>query len=224
MEDVTGNRVHPMFARIGGVAHDLPADALDTAAAIARDSLQLTPAAREAIQSGGLAGLATLTNSDALGFGTSGPVGHASGLMNDTRFTTTYMFYSEVDMQPVDAPRAGDAESRFLQLIGQIELSTHIIDQCIPHLQASEGEPVNVVLPKVVRAPEGTNYSWSEGPTGINGWLLVSAGEKTPWRLKLRSASFNNLQAIAHALAGTPLEKLADAVKSSFIVIGDVDR
>ena len=224
MEDVTGNRVHPMFARIGGVAHDLPANALDTAAAIARDSLQLTPAAREAIQSGGLAGLATLTNSDALGFGTSGPVGHASGLMNDTRFTTTYMFYSEVDMQPVDAPRAGDAESRFLQLIGQIELSTHIIDQCIPHLQASEGEPVNVVLPKVVRAPEGTNYSWSEGPTGINGWLLVSAGEKTPWRLKLRSASFNNLQAIAHALAGTPLEKLADAVKSSFIVIGDVDR
>lgn len=224
MEDVTGNRVHPMFARIGGVAHDLPTGALDTAAAIARNSLQLTPSARKAIQSAGLTGIATLSATDALGFGASGPVGHASGLTNDTRFTTGYMLYTELNMQPVDAPPAGDAESRFLQLIGQIELSTQIIEQCIPQIQASEVKPVNVVLPKVVRAPEGTNYSWSEGPTGINGWLLVSAGEKTPWRLKLRSASFNNLQAIAHALAGTPLEKLADAMKSSFIVIGDVDR
>jgi len=224
MEDVTGNRVHPMFARIGGVAHDLPAGALETAHAIARDALRLIPAAREVIHSAGLKGLATLTTSDALGFGASGPVGHASGLMNDTRFTTAYMLYAELDMQSVDAPHAGDAESRFLHLIGQIELSTRIIDQCLPHLPAGEGEPVNVVLPKVVRAPEGTNYSWSEGPTGINGWLLVSAGEKTPWRLKLRSASFNNLQAIAHALTGTHMEQLADAVKSSFIVIGDVDR
>lgn len=224
MEDVTGNRVHPMFARIGGVAHDLPAGTLEMALAIARDAAQLTLAAREAIAASGLAGLATLTTADALGFGASGPVGHASGLHNDTRFTTPYMFYSELDIRPVDAPRTGDAESRFMQLIGEIELSHQMIEKCIPHLQASEGEPVNVVLPKVVRAPEGTNYSWSEGPTGINGWLLVSAGEKTPWRLKLRSASFNNMQAIAHALAGTRMDQLADAVKSTFIVIGDVDR
>ncbi len=224
MEDVTGNRVHPMFARIGGVAHDLPAGASDTALAIARDAAQLMPAARVAIESAELAGLAILTNSDALGFGASGPVGHASGLLNDTRFTTPYMFYAELDVHPVDAPHTGDAQSRFLQLIGEIELSNRIIEKCIPHLHACEGEPVNVVLPKVVRAPEGTNYSWSEGPTGINGWLLVSAGEKTPWRLKLRSASFNNMQAIAQALTGTTLDQLADAVKSTFIVIGDVDR
>jgi NADH-quinone oxidoreductase subunit D len=143
------------------------------------------------------------------------------------------MFYSQLDAgngeRTGKAPHAGDAESRFLQLISQIELSTQIIKECIPHLDASHGGSVNggsvnVVLPKVVRAPEGTNYSWSEGPTGINGWLLVSAGQKTPWRLKLRAASFNNLQAIAHSLSGTPLDQLADAMKSCFIVIGDVDR
>ncbi len=224
MEDVTGNRVHPMFARIGGVAHDLPAGALDMALAIARDAAQLAPAARETIAALGLTGVATLSTADALGFGASGPVGHASGLHNDTRFTTPYLLYSELDIHPVQAPHTGDAEARFMQLIGEIELSHQIMEMCIPHLQASEGEPVNVVLPKVVRAPEGTNYSWSEGPTGINGWLLVSAGEKTPWRLKLRSASFNNMQAIAHALAGIHMDQLADAVKSTFIVIGDVDR
>jgi NADH-quinone oxidoreductase subunit D len=228
MEDVTGNRVHPMYARIGGVAHDLPEGALDSAQSIANTCVSILPAAREAILAAGIGGLATLSTEDALSFGSSGPVGHASGLANDTRFTTAYMFYSQLDGQTVaqtaNVPHAGDAESRFLQLISQIELSTQIIQECIPHLHASQGEPVNVVLPKVVRAPEGTNYSWSEGPTGINGWLLVSAGEKTPWRLKLRAASFNNLQAIAHALTGTPLDQLAEAVKSSFIVIGDVDR
>jgi NADH-quinone oxidoreductase subunit D len=224
MEDATGNRVHPMYARIGGVAHDLPAGALDTAQEIAAQCALILPAAREAIVAAGLGGLATLSTNDALTFGASGPVGHASGLTNDTRFTTPYMSYSELDIHPVTSTHNGDAESRFLQLVSEIELSNLIIHECIPHLHASQGEPVNVVLPKVVRAPEGTNYSWSEGPTGINGWLLVSAGEKTPWRLKLRAASFNNLQAIAHALPGTPLNKLAEAVKSSFIVIGDVDR
>jgi hypothetical protein len=32
------------------------------------------------------------------------------------------------------------------------------------------------------------------------------------------------MQAIAQALTGTTLDQLADAVKSTFIVIGDVDR
>jgi len=224
MEDVTGNRVHPMYARIGGVAHDLPPGALESAQAIATDCLVILPRAREAILVAGLGGLATLTEEDALGFGASGPVGHASGLSNDVRFTTPYLYYSDLNTFPANAPQAGDAESRFLQLIGEIELSIQILQESIPHVQAIHGEPVNVVLPKVVKAPEGTNYSWSEGPTGINGWFLVSAGQKTPWRLKLRAASFNNLQAIAHALTGTPLAQLAEAVKSSFIVIGDVDR
>ncbi|MCF8529772.1 MAG: hypothetical protein K9G05_03415 [Candidatus Nanopelagicales bacterium] len=223
-DQVTGNRVHPMFARIGGVAHDLPKGTLQRAADIAHAAQQLVNPARDAIAAADLAGLAVLSESDALGFGASGPVGHASGLTNDTRFTTPYLFYDRLSISPVSAPTDGDAQSRFMHLIGQIDLSATMIAEITTALPATDGEPVNVVLPKVVRAPEGTNYSWSEGTTGINGWLLVSAGDKTPWRLKLRSASFNNMQAIAHSLSGTPLDRLADAVKSSFIVIGDVDR
>lgn len=225
-EDVSGNRVHPMFARIGGVAADLSDTAAADIAHIAADIRALVPTLIEQIHEMRLSGLAVLSHADALGFGASGPVGHASGLRNDSRFTTPYLFYANLNLptQLNDEHSAGDTESRFLQLVHQLQLSATIIDLSLPRWEETRGQDVNVVLPKVVRAPEGTSYSWSEGPTGINGWLLVSAGEKTPWRLKLRSASFNNLQAIAHALTGSSFTRLGDAIKSSFVVIGDVDR
>jgi len=47
-----------------------------------------------------------------------------------------------------------------------------------------------------VRAPEGHTYVWTENPSGINGYYLVSRGERTPWRLKLRTAGFNNVAVI----------------------------
>ncbi len=72
--------------------------------------------------------------------------------------------------------------------------------------------------------PEGVTHSWIEGPLGISGALLASVGDRTPWRLKIRSASFNNVQAIGHAVVGTRLDDLADAVMSFFFVVGDVDR
>lgn len=225
-EDVSGNRVHPMFARIGGVAADLTDSVASDIAQLATDVRGLAMTLTEQIRDLQLGGLAVLSNADALGFGASGPVGHASGLRNDTRFTTPYLFYADLNltMESEGEHTAGDTESRFLQLVYQLQLSAKIIDLSLPRWEETRGQDVDVVLPKVVRAPEGTSYSWSEGPTGINGWLLVSAGEKTPWRLKLRSASFNNLQAIGHALTGSNFTQLGTAIKSSFVVIGDVDR
>ena len=105
-----------------------------------------------------------------------------------------------------------------------MELSVTLIEQIFPHLDKSSGTDVNVVLPKVVRAPEGNSYSWVDGPTGINGWYLVSAGDKTPWRLKLRSASFNNFQALVPTLVGHRVDQIPAALSSMFLVIGDLDR
>lgn len=224
LEDISGNRVHPMFARIGGVASDISESCAQDMAQIASNVRALLPAMTEQISDLQLTGMAVLSTSDALGFGASGPVGHASGLRNDSRFATPYLFYADIPITFTDEHVAGDTESRFLQLIDQLRLSCDIVDLCLPLWNATEGQDVNVVLPKVVRAPEGTSYTWSEGPTGINGWLLVSAGEKTPWRLKLRSASLNNLAALAHAIRGTNFDRLGQAIKSSFVVIGDVDR
>ena len=60
------------------------------------------------------------------------------------------------------------------------------------------------------------------------GWkgrgLWTSSGDRTPWRLKLRSASFNNVQALSAALPGTHLRDLTVALASFFYVVGDIDK
>jgi NADH-quinone oxidoreductase subunit D len=223
-ELITGNRVHPMYARIGGVAHDLPANTQVASQAISVDVQRILPSIRESLDQNELRGLATLTYGAAVSFGTSGPVAWASSLGNDLRFDGEYLNYGQLDTAKSALYQDGDAYSRFLALIDQVELSVALIENIWPHLESTQGTDVHVVLPKVVRAPEGNSYSWVDGPTGINGWYLVSAGEKTPWRLKLRSASFNNFQALVQTLVGLKLDQLPAAISSMFLVIGDLDR
>jgi NADH-quinone oxidoreductase subunit D len=213
-----------MYARIGGVAHDIPTETDEQSHAILGELQRILPSLRESLNQSELRGLAVLSNADSISFGTSGPVAWASGLNNDLRFDTDYLEYKELGLSKPTAYRDGDAYSRFLALIDQVTLSIDLIKEIFPHLEATNGSDVNVVLPKVVRAPEGNTYSWVDGPTGINGWYLVSAGDKTPWRLKLRSASFNNFQALVPTLAGHRIDQLASAISSMFLVIGDLDR
>ena len=84
--------------------------------------------------------------------------------------------------------------------------------------------PVNQRLPKVLRPPEGHTYAWTESPLGINGYYLVSKGDKTPWRLKLRSASFNNVQALREVLPGHTVADIVPILGSMFFVVGDIDK
>jgi NADH-quinone oxidoreductase subunit D len=223
-ELITGNRVHPMYACIGGVAHDIPTDTAEQSHVIIIELQKILPALIESLNENELRGLAVLSTADSISFGTSGPVAWASGLTNDLRFDTDLLKYKDLNVAKPAVYTDGDAYSRFLALIDQVTLSSTLIERIFPHLESTHGSEVNVVLPKVVRAPEGNSYTWVDGPTGINGWYLVSAGDKTPWRLKLRSASFNNFQALVPTLVGHRLDQLPNAISSMFIVIGDLDR
>jgi NADH-quinone oxidoreductase subunit D len=83
---------------------------------------------------------------------------------------------------------------------------------------------VNVKLPKVLKVPEGELYTATENPLGFNGYYLVSRGDKTPWRLKLRSASFNNVAVLAEVLPGNLIADMVAILGSMFFVVGDIDK
>jgi NADH-quinone oxidoreductase subunit D len=83
---------------------------------------------------------------------------------------------------------------------------------------------VNVRLPKILKAPEGATYAWTENPLGLNGYYLVSRGEKTPWRMKLRTASFNNIAVLPRILPGCVVADLIAILGSMFFVVGDIDK
>ncbi len=105
-----------------------------------------------------------------------------------------------------------------------MHVSLDLAEACVERLAALERGPINVRLPKVLRVPEGSIYCWTENPLGLNGYYLVSRGDKTPWRLKLRSASFSNVQALSWLLPGNLIADMVAILGSTFFVVGDVDK
>ncbi|MDX6200905.1 MAG: NADH-quinone oxidoreductase subunit, partial [Frankiales bacterium] len=158
-------------------------------------------------------------------YGVSGPIARASGVALDLRRDEPYLAYGELqDTLRVVTRTEGDCLARFQCLLEQVYVSLDLADACLDRLAELPPGPINVRLPKVVKAPEGATYAWTENPLGINGYYLVSHGEKTPWRLKLRSASFNNVQVLSELLPGTLLPDLIAILGSMFFVVGDIDK
>lgn len=224
---ITGGRVHPMYVRLGGVAFDVSAELVTQCSRVAGElgrAAELAGVVAEQLRER-TAGLAVLTRDAAVGMGASGAVARASGLDLDLRRDDPYLSYPELTtLLDVPVRQAGDAAARYEVLAAQIPVSLGLVAATAARLAELDGGPVDVLLPKVVRVPEGMTHAWTEGPLGISGYLLVSAGDRTPWRMKIRSASYSNAQAMQVALVGTPIDRLADAVMSFFFLAADIDR
>lgn len=228
LEEYTGVRMHPTVVRIGGLRADCEAswpaamvtstaDAVQIAADLAADLTD--PAA-------GMVGLAVLTPEDAWDFATSGPVARASGVALDLRLDRPdecYGALADAGQLTAVVRGDGDAATRFEVLAAQVAVSAACVQGCAQQLAELTG-PVQVPLPRSIRVPEGTAYHAGENPGGINGWLLVSRGGPMPYRLKLRTSSYNNAAALAAALPGTELASLPAAVSSFFLLAGDIDK
>jgi NADH-quinone oxidoreductase subunit D len=230
MEEATGGRMHFMFNRVGGLREDFPAGWLDRVDAsvtevrgrVSRlEELVLGDAElREATRGAGV-----LAGRDVEEYGVSGPAARAAGVDLDLRRDEPYLAYAELaDVLQVPLRREGDCLARLEVLHAQLLVSLDLVTACTKRLRAFGGGPVNVPLTKRLRPAEGSTYAWTENPLGINGYYLVSRGERTPWRLKLRSASFDNVAALPRLLEGARVVDLAPVLASMFFVVGDIDK
>lgn len=218
---LTGNRVHPMVARIGGLA----ADAED-AWLRRQDELMAEVAALGQVVDGtlDLTGVAGLSREVAAAYGVSGPAARSSGIALDLRPVTPGLAYDELTpLIAAASSTAGDAAARFATLAHELGESARLVQACADRLATLAG-PVEVPLGKVVKLPEGEGYLALEAPLGLAGFWVVSRGEKTPWRFKLRTPSFSNVAALESVLVGVPVTALEAALASIGYVIGDVDR
>lgn len=155
----------------------------------------------------------------------SGPIARASGVDLDLRRDEPYLAYGELaDVLKVVTREEGDCLARFECLLEQTYHALDLAEACLDRLADLPPGPVNQRLPKVLKAPEGHTYAWTENPLGINGYYLVSKGEKTPYRLKLRSASYNNVQVLTELLPGTLVSDMVAILGSMFFVVGDIDK
>jgi NADH-quinone oxidoreductase subunit D len=230
MEEISGGRMHYMFNRVGGLKEDLPAGWLgrvsDAVTAVRSGVGQIDKLIMgNEIFRARTRGVGVLTREQVEQFGVSGPIARAAGVDFDLRRDEPYLAYGELaDVLRVPTRTEGDCLARFECLLEQVYVSLDLAEACVARLAALPQGPINQRLPKVLKVPEGHTYAWTENPLGINGYYLVSRGEKTPWRLKLRSASFNNMQVLTELLPGNLVADMIAILGSMFFVVGDIDK
>lgn len=230
MEEVSGGRMHYMFNRVGGLKEDLPAGWLGRARQAVADVRSRMGVFDDLVLGneifrGRTRGVGVLSREAVHAYGVSGPIARASGVDFDLRRDEPYLAYGDLGstLQVVTRDE-GDCLARFECLLAQTHNSLDLADACLDRIAELAPGPINQRLPKVLKAPEGTTYAWTENPLGINGYYLVSKGEKTPYRLKLRSASYNNIQVLTELLPGTLVADMVAILGSMFFVVGDIDK
>ncbi len=152
-EAISGLRMNHAYFRPGGVAQDLPDDAIgqlrDTVALL-RKRLPEYAALCNAnpIFKGRLKEVGHLDLAGCLALGITGPAVRATGYDWDLRRTQPYWGYDTYDFDVVtwDEP---DAYGRFRVRLDEMTESLRIVDQAIDRLEASVGEPIMIADRKI---------------------------------------------------------------------------
>lgn len=226
IESATGGRFHPNFDRIGGILDDLPKGWItDTKAAMATirdfcDEMEILVEENEIFEAR-TRGIGVIPADIALQFGMSGANLRASGVDWDLRRDAPVgLAWNEVDWNVVTHPD-GDSFARFWVRLQEIRESTRIIDQLCDGLPAG---PIMAKVPRIIKVPEGEAWVATENPLGEMGYYVVSKGDLGPFRVKIRTASFNNVSIVPWVCRGVYVPDVITILASLYFILGDIDR
>lgn len=221
--ELTGNRLHPMIVRLGGVAAEPDAAWADAERATLAQAVRLAASIRDAVASGFGAGIAVVSVHDVNAFGLAGPIARASGVATDLRLSAPEPPYdTAADLLDVDAPTTGNAQARFWRLAEEVASSAALVERFLD--TRPQPGALTAHLPQVVKLPVGDSAAAVEAPLGRAEVLVTSRGDRTPWRLRLRTPSFANVSAWPAVIPGVPLAGLTIACASLPWVAGDLDK
>ena len=224
LEMVTGERLTYDYYRFGGLDRDIPADFIPAVKAFmphfkSRLKDYDTLITKNIIFRKRTAGIGTLSKESALSYAVTGPALRASGVAFDLRRQEPYSIYPELDFE-VPVRTEGDVFTRYWVRMREMEESMKIIGQLIDKIPAG---PVTAgKVPKNV--PKGEYYSAVEGPRGAFGLYMVSDGSLNPYRIRLRTPSFSNLNSIIDILPGCFVSDVVAVLGSVDIVLPEIDR
>ena len=220
----TGSRMHPMLTRIGGLTHAPSAEWLEQVQHLCFDTAQIILETNWLALLTEYESVGVLTKTQAIESAVSGPVARASSYAIDLRESAIGLKYSELESFAVVLQTSGDVSARILQLVDEVTVSLAMISELNEPCTFHFADEVNVLLPKVVRVPEGSYEHSIETPLGIASWFLVSRNDKMPYRLKLRPASLHTVLSLSNVLPGTNKKDFDAVVASMPFIAGDADR
>ena len=226
IESATGGRFHPNFDRIGGLKDDLPTGFIDETKAVMKkmrnfcDEIETLLFGNEIFQSR-TRGIGVIPRDIALQYGMSGANLRASGVDWDLRRDQpNAMAWDKVNFKVWTHPD-GDSFARCWVRLQETREATLIVDQLLDTIPSG---PIMAKVPKIIKVPEGEAYVSTENPLGEMGYYVVSRGDLGPFRVKIRSASFNNISIAPWLLRGVYVPDIVTILASLYFILGDIDR
>jgi len=250
VEAITGDRMHPNWFRIGGVAQDLPEgwdemilDFLDYMPKQLKEYDALVMKNR--IFKGRTQGIGAYTTEEAIEWGVTGPGLRATGFEWDWRKKRPYSLYDQFEF---DIPTAthGDCYDRAVVRIEEIRQSLRIIRQCVENMPAGEyqSDHPRATPPRKARTmhdietlinhflnttwgpviPAGEAFACVEATKGNNGYYLVSDGSTRSYRTRIRTPSFPHIQMVPYISQGETVADMLAILGSVDYVLSDIDR
>ncbi|MBI90952.1 MAG: NADH-quinone oxidoreductase subunit C/D [Gammaproteobacteria bacterium] len=250
IESICGARMHPGWFRIGGVAQDLPngwekriEELLDF----------MPPRLNEydgMVLNNGIfkrrsQGVGVYNTQDAFDWGITGAGLRATGFEWDFRKERPYSGYENFEF---DVPIAvnGDCYDRCAIRVEEMRQSLRIIKQCLDNMPAGDYKADHPLTTpprkeKMLQDIETLinhflSVSWGpvippnevtvaiEATKGINSYYLISDGNTSSYRTRIRTPSFAHLQQIPAISRGFMVADLIAIVASIDFVMADVDR
>ena len=226
IEGATGGRFHPNFDRIGGLKDDLPKGWIDETRQVMRklqafcDTMDDLLFGNEIFQSR-TRGIGVIPADIAKDFGLSGANLRASGVDYDLRRDQDLpLAWNKADWKVWTHPD-GDSWARCWVRLQETRESCKIVEQLLDQIPAG---PVMAKVPRIIKVPEGEAWVSTENPLGEMGYYVVSKGDLGPFRVKIRSASFNNISIATWVLKGVYVPDVITILASLYFILGDIDR
>lgn len=249
-EMACGARLTTSYLRVGGVSHDLPPAFIPRL----RDLLARLPGRFDEYERmlsgsplwrGRLQGIGKITAAQAIAWGVTGPLLRGCGVAYDLRKTQPYCGYEQYDFS-IPVQTEGDSFARYLVRMAEMRQSLRIIQQALDNLPPGHfwiddpkiAPPKRELLDQSMEAlihhfklftegfrpPIGQAYYGIEASKGEMGVYLVSDGSAHPYRCRVRTPSFVNLQVTELMAKGHLFSDLVTVIGTIDIVLGDVDR
>ena len=224
-EMLCGARITVSYMRPGGVTQDAPPEFWDALQQFTKEMPGYIDDLEGLISENEVVLVRTrdvgiLPDDLAVAGSVTGPMLRASGVEWDLRKAEPYEIYDQVDFE-VPIGSVGDTFDRYIVKIQEMRESVRIINQCIDQIPVG---PVRSSEPFFIRPPIGDAYAAVEAPKGELGFYLVSDGGIAPYRFKIRSPSFINMNVLKDMLVGWKMGDLIIIFGSTDIVMGEVDR
>ena len=249
-EKIAGARFTTSYTRIGGLAQDITQETLKIIRGFIDELPEKVHECEKLLNTNRIFleridGVGVISKERAIDLGLTGPCLRACGVEHDLRRANPYLIYNDLDFA-IPIYQGGDCLARYYVRMAEIKESIKIIRQVLDKIPTGEvktGQPKQV-LPKKERVykkmeelihdfmlinfgvnpPVGEIYHAIESSKGELGFYIYSNGEGQPWRLKIRSPSFVNLQSISTMMKGAMISDVVAIVGSLDPVMGEADK